>query len=93
VLVNPARQRPRSGVKADEGDDQADNDLRELQFLKNQYGPRGETLALRYQRGLFLPERGVGGLDKIARAAQADSCSQAESSNATSSTRARCTQR
>jgi RecA-family ATPase len=87
VLVNPARQRPRSGVKADEGDDQADNDLRELQFLKNQYGPRGETLALRYQRGLFLPERGVGGLDKIARAAQA------ESSNATSNTRARCTQR
>jgi RecA-family ATPase len=59
------------GVKADEGD-QPDNDLRELQFLKNQYGPRGETLVLRYQRGLFLPEAGIADLDKLARATQAD---------------------
>ena len=59
------------GVKSESGE-QPDSDLRELQFLKNQYGPRGETLVLRYQRGLFLPEMGVGGLDKLAREAKAD---------------------
>ena len=44
------------GAKADDGE-QPDNDLRELEFKKNQYGPSGETIVLRYQRGLFLPER------------------------------------
>jgi RecA-family ATPase len=47
-----------SGVKADSGE-QPDSDLRELQFKKNQYGPRGESIVLRYQRGLFLPEAGI----------------------------------
>ncbi len=35
--------------------DEPDNDLRELQFKKNQYGPLGERIVLRYQRGPFLP--------------------------------------
>ena len=30
--------------------EQPDNDLRELEFKKNQYGPLGETIVLRYQR-------------------------------------------
>jgi RecA-family ATPase len=60
------------GIKAAEGE-QPDNDLRELQFLKNQYGPKGETLVLRYQRGLFLPEAGMSSLDKVARDALVDS--------------------
>jgi RecA-family ATPase len=59
------------GVKADEGD-QPNNDLRELQFLKNQYGPRGESIVLRYQRGMFLPEGGTSNLDKLAREAKAN---------------------
>jgi RecA-family ATPase len=59
------------GVKATEGE-QPDGDLRELQFLKNQYGPRGETIVLRYQRGLFLPEAGMSNLDKVAREATVD---------------------
>jgi RecA-family ATPase len=59
------------GVKA-ENSEERDDDLRELQFLKNQYGPRGETVVLRYQRGLFLPEGGVTNLDKLARAAAAE---------------------
>ena len=45
------------GVKAGDGE-QPDNDLRELEFKKNQYGPLGETIALRYQNGLFLPVAG-----------------------------------
>jgi RecA-family ATPase len=59
------------GVTAAVGE-QPDNDLRELQFLKNQYGPRGETIALRYQRGLFLPEVGLSSLDKLAREAKVE---------------------
>jgi RecA-family ATPase len=59
------------GVKAGDGE-QPDNDLRELEFKKNQYGPRGENIVLRYQRGLFLSEGGISNLDKAARSAKAE---------------------
>jgi RecA-family ATPase len=52
--------------------EQPDNDLRQLEFKKNQYGPTGETIVLRYQNGLFLPLPGVTSLDKAAREAKAD---------------------
>jgi len=57
--------------KPDVGE-QPDNDLRELEFKKNQYGPKGESIVLRYQRGLFLPEGGTSSLDKMAREQKAD---------------------
>jgi RecA-family ATPase len=59
------------GVKSEDGE-QPDSDLRELEFKKNQYGPRGETIVLRYQRGLFLPEASLSNLDKVAREAKAE---------------------
>jgi len=59
------------GVKPD-GGEQPDGDLRQLEFKKNQYGPIGETVVLRYQRGLFLPEVGLSTLDKLAREQQAE---------------------
>src|SRR5262249_41565300 len=59
------------GVKATDAE-QPDRDLRELEFKKNQYGPIGETIVLRYQRGLFLPEAGMSNLDKVARQAGAE---------------------
>ena len=59
------------GVKASDGE-QPDNDLRELEFKKNQYGPRGENIVLRYQHGLFLPEAGASSLDRAARSAKAE---------------------
>jgi RecA-family ATPase len=59
------------GVKSD-GGEQPDSDLRELEFKKNQYGPLSESIVLRYQRGLFLPEGGAASLDKMAREAMAD---------------------
>jgi RecA-family ATPase len=59
------------GLKASDGE-QPDGDLRELEFKKNQYGPTGETIALRYQRGLFLPEGGISSLDKLAREQKTD---------------------
>jgi RecA-family ATPase len=61
------------GVKADNGE-QPDGDLRELQFKKNQYGPTGEPVVLRYQHGLFLPEPGTSSLEKVAREALVDEC-------------------
>jgi RecA-family ATPase len=60
-----------TSVKA-EGGEQPDGDLRQLQFKKNQYGPLGETIVVRYQNGLFLPERAMSNLDKAAREARVD---------------------
>jgi RecA-family ATPase len=59
------------GVKAEAGE-QPDGDLRELQFKKNQYGPTGEAIVLRYQRGLFLPEHGLSSFEKAAREQSVD---------------------
>jgi RecA-family ATPase len=55
-----------------EGGEQPDNNLRQFEFKKNQYGPIGEAIPLRYQRGLFLPENGPSSLDKLAREATVD---------------------
>jgi RecA-family ATPase len=52
--------------------EQPDNNLRQFEFKKNQYGPIGETVTLRYQRGLFLPLGGLSSLDKLAREAMVD---------------------
>ena len=53
------------GVKADK-DEQADTDLRELVFKKNNYGAISEDIVLRYQSGLFLPVAGTSSLEKAA---------------------------
>ena len=55
-----------------EGGEQPDNDLREIEFKKNQYGPKGESMVLRYQRGLFLPEGEISNLDQATRRAEAE---------------------
>ena len=59
------------GVKPDSGE-QPDGDLRELEFKKNQYGPSGAAIVLRYQHGLFLPEGGMNTLEKLAAEQAAD---------------------
>jgi RecA-family ATPase len=59
------------GIKVELGE-QPDNDLRELVFKKNQFGPMSANIVLRYRNGLFLPEKGASGLDKLAREAKAD---------------------
>jgi RecA-family ATPase len=59
------------GVRPADGE-QSDNNLRELEFKKNQYGPTCEAIALRYQHGLFLPLPGPSSLDQAAREAQAE---------------------
>jgi RecA-family ATPase len=47
-------------------DEQPDTNLREIVFLKNNYGPISASIALQYQNGLFLPVEG-GNLDAMAR--------------------------
>jgi RecA-family ATPase len=51
---------------------QPETDLRQLEFRKNQYGPLGETIVLRYRNGLFLPLPGVASLENTAQQAKAD---------------------
>jgi RecA-family ATPase len=46
--------------------------VRELAFMKNQYGPPARSLILRYQRGLFLPETKEMSLVQIAADSKAD---------------------
>jgi len=58
------------GVKPDSGD-QPDNDLREFEFKKNQYGPISDAITLRYQNGLFLPLPGTSFAQAV-RDAKAD---------------------
>jgi RecA-family ATPase len=55
-----------------EAGEQADSDLRELTFKKNNYGPVSSSLVLRYKDGLFLPERGMSTLERLAREQKAD---------------------
>jgi RecA-family ATPase len=60
------------GIKPDKDSEEADSDVRELAFKKNQYGPIGETIALRYQRGLFLPQAHPGSFEQMAEDAKID---------------------
>jgi len=60
-----------TSVKPESGE-QPDNDLRQLEFKKNQYGPLGENIVLRYDGGLFLPVPGVSNLAAAARDAKAE---------------------
>jgi len=60
-----------SGAKARDSDD-ADPDIRELKVMKSNYGPAGEVVRLRWQRGVFVPEGGAGGIERIAVEAAID---------------------
>ncbi len=46
--------------------DEIDPDVRELAFLKSQYGRLGETILLRWKNGVFIPEPRPGSLDQMA---------------------------
>lgn len=58
------------GVKAEDGE-QPDDDLRELVFRKNQYGPLAHRIVLKYADGMFLPVPGMASLDRLAQQARA----------------------
>jgi RecA-family ATPase len=63
------------GVNQDNKDEDGrppDTNFRELEFKKNQYGPLGQSITLRYLDGLFLPVGGVSSFEKLAREAKVD---------------------
>jgi RecA-family ATPase len=52
--------------------EEADPNLRVLEVMKNNYGPVGETVTLRWKDGLFLPVAAPGSLEKLAREQKVD---------------------
>src|SRR6516164_7852315 len=60
-----------TGIKPDSGE-RPDDNLRESQFKKKQYGPLGETIVVRYQDGLYLPVAGMSSLDRAKEEAAAE---------------------
>lgn len=55
-----------------DGNGQPDTDTRLLEFKKNQYGPVGDRLTLRYKDGLFLPIGSATIFEAAAREAKAN---------------------
>jgi RecA-family ATPase len=43
------------------------SDVREIQFLKNNYGRQGDSIQIRWDAGVFVLENAPGSLEKIAR--------------------------
>jgi RecA-family ATPase len=51
-------------IKTDKGEE-PDPDLRTLEFKKNNYGPIAKSIALRWERGVYVPVAGIGPLDRL----------------------------
>jgi RecA-family ATPase len=47
--------------------EEIDSDVREIQFLKNNYGRQGDSIQIRWANGVFVPEGGPTSFEKIAR--------------------------
>jgi RecA-family ATPase len=46
--------------------DVEDNDLRVLEVMKNNYGPKAESILLRWKNGVYVPEPHTGSLEQMA---------------------------
>jgi RecA-family ATPase len=53
-------------------DKEPDADVRELRVMKSNYGPPGEVVRLRWQRGVFVPESSADPLNRAATAFDVD---------------------
>jgi RecA-family ATPase len=47
--------------------EEIDSDVREIQFLKNNYGRQGDSIQIRWENGVFVPESGPASFERIAR--------------------------
>jgi RecA-family ATPase len=45
--------------------EEIDSDVREIQFLKNNYGKQGDSILVRWKAGVFVPETATNGLEKV----------------------------
>jgi RecA-family ATPase len=64
---NSVRARMYLRSPQNEHDEQPDSDLRELQFLKNNYGRLAQRVVLRYRNGVFVPEPSMSIIERAAR--------------------------
>jgi RecA-family ATPase len=69
---NSARSRMYFSKAKDDGDNEQDNEIRELKVMKSNYGPAGETVRMRWQRGVFVPEAMTGSLQRLSEDARVD---------------------
>lgn len=60
-----------AGTKGKE-EDEAASDLRELHVKKSNYGPPGEIVRVKWQRGVFVPVSALGSLERVAAEATVD---------------------
>jgi RecA-family ATPase len=58
-------------VKVDDGAE-IDRDLRQIDFMKNQYGPMAESVRVRWKEGVFVVEPSVDSLEKLAKNRKVD---------------------
>lgn len=65
---NSVRSRMYFSRPKDARDDE--QDTRELKVMKSNYGPAGEAVKLRWQRGVFAPEAGMGSVQRVAEDAR-----------------------
>jgi RecA-family ATPase len=63
---NSVRARMVFRTAATDQGEMPDPDLRELAFMKNNYGPLAAKILLRWQNGAFIPEPGQGALERAA---------------------------
>jgi len=47
--------------------EEIDSDVREIQFLKNNYGRQGDGIQIRWEAGVFVPESAPASFERIAR--------------------------
>jgi RecA-family ATPase len=47
--------------------EEIDSDVREIQFLKNNYGRQGDSIQIRWENGVFVPKSGPASFERIAR--------------------------
>jgi RecA-family ATPase len=66
--------RARAYMKAAKTEDgtEPDKALRQIEFMKSNYGPVAEAITVRWKAGVFIPEPKSGSLEKLASEAKAD---------------------
>jgi RecA-family ATPase len=55
-----------------EDGDEPDPELRQLEFLKNNYGPLAQRVVLRWRNGVFVPEPGASSIERATADAKAE---------------------
>lgn len=60
-------------TKVEDEDSASTRDVRQLSFMKNNYGPVADRMIIRWRDGVFVPEPKLGSLEQVAANAKIDS--------------------